>query len=279
MRVLRLGATGDDVKSWEQFLVGQELFSEAADGNFNEATKEATRKFQVSHGLDNDGSVGPLTLAQALNLGYGVLKDDYSGKDGPNWPPPPIDLSPLNGDQKKSFFGAFQFKPSGTIDNPEAVTILDGWYSKNIVSVEIPQLKGLLGTSNLTKFPFHKAGADQFSGVFRAWEKAGLIGLVKSWGGSYSARFIRGSRTVLSNHSYGSAFDINVPWNYLNTVPALVGKTGSIRELVPIANKLGLYWGGHFRRPGFENGRLDGMHFEIAKLLSKDEVESIIGAL
>ena len=72
-------------------------------------------------------------------------------------------------------------------------------------------------------------------------------------------RFVRGSRTILSNHSFGTAFDINVPWNLLGSVPALVGQKGSVRELVPIANQNGFYWGGHFPRK-------DGMHFSIAKL-------------
>jgi len=44
-------------------------------------------------------------------------------------------------------------------------------------------------------------------------------------------------------------------------LPALVGQKGSVRELVPIANENGFFWGGHF------NDRLDGMHFEIAKIL------------
>jgi hypothetical protein len=54
--------------------------------------------------------------------------------------------------------------------------------------------------------------------------------------------------------------DLNVAWNRLGTVPALKGKTGSLRELVPIANELGIYWGGHFA------GRPDGMHFEVAQV-------------
>jgi hypothetical protein len=33
-----------------------------------------------------------------------------------------------------------------------------------------------------------------------------------------------------------------------------------VRELVPIANELGWYWGGHYRK------RLDGMHFELVKV-------------
>jgi hypothetical protein len=43
-------------------------------------------------------------------------------------------------------------------------------------------------------------------------------------------------------------------------VPALKGKQGCVRELVPIANQHGIYWGGHFKR------RPDGMHFELAKV-------------
>jgi hypothetical protein len=84
--------------------------------------------------------------------------------------------------------------------------------------------------------------------------------LILTFDGSYVARFVRGSTSVLSNHSFGTAFDINVTWNRLGVVPALVGQKGSVRELVGIANDNGFYWGGHFTR-------LDGMHFEIAKLL------------
>jgi hypothetical protein len=34
-----------------------------------------------------------------------------------------------------------------------------------------------------------------------------------------------------------------------------------VRELVPIANKHGFYWGGHYSK------RADGMHFEAAKVV------------
>jgi predicted lactoylglutathione lyase len=46
----------------------------------------------------------------------------------------------------------------------------------------------------------------------------------------------------------------------LGCVPALVGKDGSVRKLVEIAHQNGFFWGGHFTR-------LDGMHWEIAKLI------------
>ena len=200
-----------------------------------------------------------MTYAAAMKLGFDPLEDEHDGKDGPNWPPPP-DFKPLGGnDARAKVFGQFKFRPAGTDGNPEAVQILDDWYSKNIVTVEIPQLGGVKGTGNLKRFAFHRLAAPQIVAFFQAVEDAGLANLILTWGGSYSARFIRGSRSVLSNHSFGSAFDINVPWNYLGSQPALVGRRGSIRELVPIAYGHGLYWGGHFRRK-------DGMHFEVARL-------------
>ena len=70
---------------------------------------------------------------------------------------------------------------------------------------------------------------------------------------------MRGSTTTLSNHSFGSAFDINVAWNERGHRPALVGEKGSVRELVPITHQWGFWWGGHFSTP-------DGMHFEVAVL-------------
>ena len=83
-----------------------------------------------------------------------------------------------------------------------------------------------------------------------------------TWAGLWNPRFVRGSRRTLSNHAYASAFDINAPWNGLRRQPALVGKRGSVRELVAVANELGWWWGGHGFPPDY--GRKDGMHFELA---------------
>ena len=61
---------------------------------------------------------------------------------------------------------------------------------------------------------------------------------------------------MLSNHAFGTAFDINVQWNPLEALP---GRTGCVFELVPMAHRHGFYWGGHF-------SRRDGMHFEVARV-------------
>ena len=47
---------------------------------------------------------------------------------------------------------------------------------------------------------------------------------------------------ALSNHSFGSAFDINFVDNMLGTEPAISGQRGSVRELVSAANSLGIFW-------------------------------------
>lgn len=88
-----------------------------------------------------------------------------------------------------------------------------------------------------------------------------ILRRVLSYDGSYNRRFIRGSRTVLSNHAYGSAFDINARWNPLGALPPADNEEGSVQTLVEIANRHGFYRGGHYR------GRPDGMHFEVARLL------------
>jgi hypothetical protein len=65
---------------------------------------------------------------------------------------------------------------------------------------------------------------------------------------------------VLSNHAFGSAFDINAALNPLGAEPALPGTPGCVYDMVRIAHDHGFYWGGHFSK------RRDGMHFEVAEV-------------
>lgn len=182
----------------------------------------------------------------------------------PNWIPPAPDFPALisTADRQRQF-GAFKFAPAPQSGNPEAIRILDGWAEANIVRVVIPQLVGIEGAPTDGSVRFHRAAAEQLQGLFQAWDDAGLLHLVETWGGSYVPRFIRGSRSVLSNHAFGTAFDINAAWNGLGAMPAKAGMHGSVRELVPLAGKFGFFWGGHYTK------RRDGMHFEVAKLLTE----------
>jgi hypothetical protein len=257
MRTLRKGLKGKDVEAWQYFLRGQGVLI-LVDGVFGERTKKATIEFQKGFSLNADGVVGNETYAAAMLRGFELVKDDIVVQEGPNWPPPP-DFKPLGSKGREKVFGKIRYKPAGNAKDPEAIILLDNWQQNNIVMVDIPQLKGVKGTYGKSSFPFNIDVAESVQELFKAWEKAGLKDRILTYAGSWVPRFIRGSRTHLSNHAYGTAFDINVAWNYLGTQPALVGKKGCVRELVPIANDLGWYWGGHFKRK-------DGMHLEVAEL-------------
>jgi hypothetical protein len=92
-------------------------------------------------------------------------------------------------------------------------------------------------------------------------------GSLDDWG--YCFRNVRGSTDKLSNHSSGTAVDLNAkihPLGKVGTFPA--EKVPMIRAL---AKKYGLRWGGDYK------GRADEMHFEIE--LSEAKVAALIGSL
>lgn len=268
MRVLRAGATGPDVELWEHFLSGRGLFSGVFDGRFDAALKASVEAYQASKGLDSDGVVGANTWGTAMQDGMDPTDDDSDDEGSANWPPPP-DFGPMSASERESMFGRFSYVPDPSPGNPEGIRITDGWQGKSVVSVDVPQLRSVQYAPGSCRVQFHEKAAAQLVSLFKAWEDAGLMDKVITWGGSYSARFVRGSRTSLSNHSFASAFDVNVPWNMLGARPALKGQRGCVRELVRMANDHGFFWGGHFKAVNPKTGkpRLDGMHFEIAKIL------------
>ena len=92
-------------------------------------------------------------------------------------------------------------------------------------------------------------------------------GALDDWG--YCFRNVRGSNDKLSNHSSGTAIDLNAtkhPLGKVGTFPA--EKVPMIRAL---AKKYGMIWGGDFK------SRADEMHFEIAVTPAK--AAALIGSL
>ena len=258
MRVLRKGMTGEDVERWQFFLVGQQHPIEA-DGNFGNDTFNATCAFQTNNHLDVDGAVGRETLGCALTLGFDPL-DNSAGpaNTGSNFPPRPSFNPLVSTADRQRVFGAFEFVSAPVPNNPENIRILGNWEQQNIVRIALPQLVGVQGASHDGGARVHKRVADQVVELWKAWDDAGLLNRVMTWDGAYVPRFVRGSRKSLSNHAFGTAFDINASTNPRGARPPLVGKKGCVRELVTIANGLGFFWGGHF------GTKPDGMHFEVA---------------
>lgn len=246
---------------WENFLLGQGYYWLEVDGIFDDDLHNSTESFQKSRGLRPDGVVGPRTYSVALDLGFPGVDDDTQETEGPNWPPRPDGIASLNASAKEALFGKFAYVPAPTSTNPEAIRITDSWSTLNITTVEVPQLKNVLGAPKSGVVPIHSKIAEQFKALWQAWEDEGLLPLVTDFGGTWVPRFIRGSRTSLSNHAWGTAFDINVSANPLGAVPTLVGRRGSVRKLVPLALEHGFFWGGWYPN------RPDGMHFEAIRIL------------
>jgi len=259
MQVLRRGSEGEEVRRWQYFLIGQGLLKGSADGIFGPATEKATKAFQSRAKVGVDGTVGPKTYAAGLQRNFDPgISDPQGGDTGSDWPPLPDFVPLISNTERQEIFGEFRYEP--VAPDKDDIRILGGWAEKNIVAVTIPQLKDVEGAPKSGRIWVHKKIADQVHDLFTAWNDAELIDLILSWQGSFVPRFVRGSRTTLSNHSWGTACDINYAWNRLGALPALRGEKGSVRELVPIAHRHGFYWGGHF-------SRRDGMHFEVARVL------------
>ena len=92
-------------------------------------------------------------------------------------------------------------------------------------------------------------------------------GGLDDWG--YCYRMVRGEATKLSNHSSGTAIDLNATQHALGKVGTFeAGKVPMIRAL---AKKYGLTWGGDYKN------RKDEMHFEVS--LTPEKVTTLITKL
>ena len=269
MRAIGKGDKGIDVEQWQYFLMGEEYYIVRATGTFDDVTHSASFMFQQSNGLHADGIVGKNTYKKAVELGY-VFDADISADEetentqtgeinikSADYPPKPT-FKGLTKEKTAKIFGKIEY----TADSNGKIKVTNNWVKENIITINIPQLNKLgqkWGHKN-GDILFNKKAAKQMIALWNAWEEADLLKYITDWCCSYSMRFIRGYTNRLSNHAYGTAFDINIRSNALGKMPPLVGQPGSLRKLVPIANELGFFWGGHFRR------RKDGMHFEIAEI-------------
>jgi len=102
---------------------------------------------------------------------------------------------------------------------------------------------------------------------FHGWVEPIDQGQLDDWG--YAFRMTRGSDKVLSNHSSGTAVDLNATKHPLGKSNTFTKQQSNTIQLLIV--KYGLSWGGNYKR------RKDEMHFEIA--LNKAEVQNKIKEL
>ena len=106
-----------------------------------------------------------------------------------------------------------------------------------------------------------------FAAEFNSFVEPIDVGPLDDWG--YAFRNIRGSADKLSNHSSGSAIDLNAPKHPL-------GHSGTFNSMQivliqALCKKYGLRWGGDYLH------RKDEMHFEID--LTPAKAEALIAKL
>jgi hypothetical protein len=247
MRVLSLSALskGSDVRAVQYFLIGQKCYAGMVDGLFGPQTEAAVRLYQQREGLLADGFVGPKTLGCMIADGLAIVTD--AGRDIP-LEPGGLKRPPQKDKDRNALWGKIEYVPAPEKDNPEAIRITNGFEEENIIRVECP-----IWTTRHVRL--HRKVAPRYVSFMQAIIDAGLRDRLLTFDGGFAPRFIRGSRTALSNHAWGTAFDVNCDWNPLGRTPAFIGEQGCVREIVELGVKFGWYWGGWF-------SRRDGMHFE-----------------
>lgn len=245
------------------------------DGFIDVSTQSAIRAFEleVMKLKKSDGKIRPgdRTWSRLLKEA-GQVDTNPSG-----YPNRPAAVNSLNDGGRDGIFTTFIVRDEndvdypGFVDNPglgadrDDIRILGGWERRNIQAVEIPQLR-TLGLPHRKRF--HRLAIPQLLGLWTAWEADGLLDRVVTFDGAFNARYKRrrphGIAANLSNHCWGTAFDINASTNRLGDTPAILSEQGCVFELVPLAVRWGFYWGGWFG-----GGRDDGMHFEVRVLTNQ----------
>jgi len=276
-----------EVQRWQYFLLRRGIPQVGrVDADFGQKTEDATRIFQLQQNLLTTGKLDSPTLQASKALGYTVLLDDYyEQRKGANWPPRPDNLSSPNNSWRNSNLGCFKYVQKASLfrDRIERIVIkgdctrtTSDWTQANITDLHSSAFSHADGFRGY--FRVHGKAKEALEELLNQWKAVDLLHLVVSFAGAFDSRYIFGyypgnstqpERTStdsdyggkLSNHAFGSAFDINATWNWIGDEPARCGRKGSVRELVEASNRAGFYWGGHFG-----DGRIDGMHFELARL-------------
>jgi len=162
------------------------------------------------------------------------------------------DLIPIPPGINPNLSAAKQITMLSLLGNPR------GSYSQECQTISHPVLAALLETRRVGKFRVSGLkpavdGLERIMGdvmreqpeVFDALGTAGML----------CARFVRGSSTNISNHSWGTAIDLTLNGKLDRRGDGLV-QTG-LGLIAPIFNRHGWYWGASF-------GTEDAMHFEAS---------------
>jgi len=239
------------VERWQYFLLGRGYIKEVT-GIFDEVTLQGTKLFQWDNSITEDGIVGNETFQKAMELGFLLIELGKHGTNDYHFPYTPR-FRAATPYLVKNCFGNIPLieQHDGKLE------VNDNWILKNMVILKSSDLN--LAEKASQNLIINKKIEHKILSLFSTWNKQGLLHLIRTINTTFEVRYLRGHHGILSSHAYGIAFDINEQWNRIGHIPKYKNEIGSVRELVPIANELGFYWGGHMKRS-------EGAHFEFARL-------------
>jgi len=119
---------------------------------------------------------------------------------------------------------------------------------------EFPELPFPRMYVNVYILPFLRA-------TFKALQKAGLLHEIKTYDGCFNVRYVRGSTTMLSIHSWALAVDFNAKDNPLG----LTREQCIANGLTPFSEAFFQVWRETGWVCGIDFSRGDGMHFQRTK--------------
>jgi D-alanyl-D-alanine carboxypeptidase len=142
----------------------------------------------------------------------------------------------------KAFFGEFAARPG---PQPGTLEVDPAWRASHIETTRIPVL-GVVSCN--------RGIIAQLRGAMREVRADGLRRAVRSFHGCFVPRFIGWTqKNMISYHSWGIAFDINLAGNLRGVTPH------QDPRLVRILSRWGFAWGGSWLVP-------DGSHFEFHRV-------------
>lgn len=159
------------------------------------------------------------------------------------WPRKTTKLDYITTQQRDQWYGPIRYVPDPKPDNLEGIYIMNNFEPLNIVREEFP----LIGRAAI-----HRVAAPSLRKALTEIQRAGLGHYIKSYAGGFYPRFVRGSQSNLSSHSYGTSIDINAGTNPQGQAP-----TAEQTALAPYFERNGWYWGDRF------TSKRDPMHFEF----------------
>ena len=142
----------------------------------------------------------------------------------------------------KALFGEFAARSAE--GQPGFLELDPAWIQDHLVTTTVPPLG---------RVTCHTAILPQLRGAMRELRAAGLAHLVRSFHGCFVPKFVtRDPTALISHHTWGIAFDVNLEGNYYGQEPH------QDPRLVETLARWGFLWGGGFVVP-------DGNHFEYRR--------------